>query len=644
MSLVIADGLSLAYGRKVLLEDECFALSPRDRIGLVGPNGSGKSSLMKILSGQKAPDSGELHFMRGARVGYLPQELTSLPEGPLVDSVMAQVPGRTRLDEELAGTQEALSEATDEESQLELAQRLVDLQATVDHFDERFGRHQAEAILAGLGFKPRDLQRRTSELSGGWRMRAALAGLLLTDPDLLMLDEPTNHLDVPTLAWFDAFMRASTRALLLVSHDREFLNRQIDRVLSFEPEGLRSYVGNYDTYKQQRAVEGEQLQSRAARQAVRRAEIESFINRFRAKATKARQVKSREKMLEREERIEVFEARKTVSFRFPEVARSGREVVRAEGVRKAYGENVIYNGLSFQVLRGERVAIVGANGAGKSTLLKIIAGELAPDGGQLVPGHNVTVGYYAQHHTDQLNPAFTVLEELSQLVPDKPQSWVRGVLGSFLFSGDDVEKPISALSGGERARVALASLLVIPSNLLLMDEPTNHLDLDSSEALIEALRGYGGTLIFVSHNRSFVNQLATRVWDVENEAVTEYPGNLDDYFHHRKLVGATESSGTPMPADRPAMSEKERKRAEAEARQARSTREKPIRTEIARLEARIAVLEAKAKEAESALADPELYADFDRARPHMDAYKSARAELEGLYERWDDQQRLLEAL
>jgi ATP-binding cassette subfamily F protein 3 len=643
MSLVIADGLSLAYGSRVLLEDECFAIGPTDRIGLVGPNGTGKSTLMKILDGAKAPDDGELHFMRGARVGYLPQDLTSLPEGPLVDAVMAQVPGRTRLEEELAGTTEALTAATDEQSQMELAQHLADLQATADHFDERFGRHRAEAILAGLGFRPTDLERSTAALSGGWRMRAALAGLLLSEPDLLMLDEPTNHLDVPTLAWFDAFLRASSKALLLVSHDRDFLNRQISRVLSFEPEGLRSYAGNYDDYRRQRTVEAEQLESRAARQAARRAEIEQFITRFRAKASKARQVKSKEKMLARQQRIEVLEQRKTVSFRFPEVVRSGREVLKLDHVRKAFGDNVVYRDLSMQVLRGDRIAIVGVNGAGKSTLLKLVAGEIAPDAGEIAPGHNVTIGYYAQHHTDRLKAANTVLSEIAELVPDKPQSWVRGVLGSFLFSGDDVDKPISALSGGERARVALAHLLVLPSNLLLMDEPTNHLDLDSSEALIEALRGYGGTLLFVSHNRSFVNQLATKVWDIENGQALEYPGNLDDYLHHKHLVGATEAASPGQAAERP-QTEKERKRAEAEARQARSAREKPIRAEIARIEARVAELESAAKVAEAALADPELYADYDRARPHMDLYRTARAELEALYERWDDQQRLLEAV
>jgi ATP-binding cassette subfamily F protein 3 len=648
MSLVIARDLSLAYGARTLLDEESFAIGPTDRIGLVGPNGTGKSTLLKILAGVKAPDSGEIQLMRKARAGYLPQELTSLPEGPLVEAVLAAVPGRTGLEESLAAAEAELAEATHPDDQLDLAHRLAEVREELDHFDEHYGRHRAEQILFGLGFRPEQLEQPTHTLSGGWRMRAALATLLLMDPELLLLDEPTNHLDVPTLAWFDDFLRRSKKALVLVSHDRDFLNHQIDRVVSFEPEGLRSYVGDYDDYKRQRANESEQLQSLAARQAKKRAEVEAFIERFRAKASKAKQVKSREKALAREERVVTLDGRRTLSFRFPEVERAGREVLKVENISKSYGANVIYRGLSVQALRGERIAIVGANGAGKTTLLKIVAGETGVDAGTVARGHNVTIGYYAQHHTERLDPKKTILEEIAQLVPDKPHSWVRGVLGAFLFSGDDVDKPVSALSGGERARVALARLLVLPSNLLLMDEPTNHLDLDSSEALIEALRGYGGTLLFVSHNRSFVNQLATRVWDVAGGKVDDHPGNLDDYLHHQKLLKEAaalppSASAAGVPALRAGLSDRERKRLEAEARQAKSAREKPIRLEIARVEKRIAELELARKEAEAALADPAVYADFDRARPLLDTFNKAKAELDALYERWEEQQLLLES-
>ncbi len=645
MSLLIAHGLSLRYGPKILLDDESFALASTDRVGLVGPNGTGKSTLMKILAGVKAPDDGEVQLVRGARIGYLAQELTAMPDLPVVDAVLSQVPGLGTLKDELAQVEGALAVTADADEQLDLAQRLVDLQDALEHHEARFGRHKAEEILFGLGFSARDLERRTTELSGGWRMRVALASLLLNDPELLLLDEPTNHLDVPTLAWFDDFLRRSRRAILLVSHDRDFLNRQINRVLSFEPEGMRSYSGNYDDYKRLRASEAVLLKSRAERQAKKRAEMEAFIERFRAKASKARQAKSREKMLEREERIDLLEERKVVAFKFPEAPRSGREVLLFDGVTKRYGEKVVYGGFSRQVLRGDRIAIIGANGAGKTTLLKLAAGETTAESGRVTLGHNVGVGYYAQHHTERLDPYKTILDEVSQLVPDQPQSWVRSVLGSFLFSGDDVEKRIAMLSGGERARVALARLLVVSSNLLLMDEPTNHLDLDSSEALIEALKGYSGTLVFVSHNRSFINQLATKVWDVQpGGVVTEWPGNLDDYLYHKSQEQA-EAPGLngASSAARPVLSEKERKRSEAEARQARSARERPIRQEIARLEKRIGEVEAVKKGAEAALASPELYADFERARPHMEAFQRSKDELDALYSAWEEQQLLLES-
>jgi ATP-binding cassette subfamily F protein 3 len=663
MSLVAASGLSLAFGPTVLLEDESFAIGAHDRVGLVGPNGSGKSSLLRILAGRQSPDAGALTWRRGCRIGYLPQDVAALPEGPLVEMVLAAVPGRGALEARLSGAEAALAQAREAEEQLELSQELADLHAELDHFEEHYGRRRAERILTGLGFSGDDLQRRTGTLSGGWRMRAALAGLLLQDPDLLLLDEPTNHLDVPTLAWFDAFLRGTRKALLLVTHDRVFLNRQIGRVLSLEPEGLRSYAGDYEDYRRQRAEEEERLQAQARRQEARRQELQDFIDRFGAKATKARQAQSRRKMLERMEAVEVREGRATLRFEFPEAPRSGREVLRFEGVRKVFGDRVVYRSLDASVLRGERVAVIGPNGVGKSTLLKLAAGELAPDAGTVRLGHSVVAGYYAQHHFERtdvaegsvrtvgaVDPGRTVLETLWDLVPSRGEAWVRGVAGSFLFSGSDVEKPVGVLSGGERARLALARLLLVPANLLLMDEPTNHLDLDSSEALIEALKGYGGTLLFVSHNQSFVNQLATVVWEVKDGAILPYPGNIDDWLYHQRRLEELETGegrpAGPAPAEPGPgrATERERRRAEAEARNARSARERPVRQEIARLEARIEALEGEERSATTALADPATYQDFARARPLVDAQRRARAELEELYARWEEQHRLLATL
>ena len=647
MSLVNASHLSLAYGKKTLLDDASFSINSHDRVGLVGANGTGKSTLLKILAGVQRPDDGTLTFMKGVRAGYLPQDILELPQGSLVESVMAAVPDRGRLTEHLESTETALASAEDDEERLDLSQQLADVHEELTRFEEHYGRHQAERILEGLGFKTKDFAKPVNQLSGGWKMRAALSGLLLMNPDLLLLDEPTNHLDIPSLTWFDGFIKRSAKAVMLVSHDRDFLNRQIDRVLSFEMEGLRGYSGNYEDYKRTRAAEEEELSGRARRQADKRAETEAFIDRFRAKASKARQVQSRIKLLAKEEVIKTLDERATIHFRFPEVPRSGREVIRVEGVSKRFGERVIYEGAEDTVLRGERIAIIGVNGAGKTTLLKIVAGELAPDAGKVTLGHGVSCAYYAQHHTDLLSPDKTILEEVWSLCPTQSQSWVRGVLGAFLFQGDDVEKRIGVLSGGERARVALARLLVIPSNLILMDEPTNHLDLDSTEKLIEALKGYGGTLMFVSHNRSFVNQLATRVWDVKDGKLISWPGNLDDYLYH--LAQEEAAAGVQLAKEEgkavaAGESQKERRRREAQEREVANVKLRPVKDEIGRLEARIAEIEKEQQGIEPQLADPALYNDFARAKPLMDAYQVNKSKLEELYARWEHQQEALAAI
>src|SRR5262245_37441924 len=358
MSLLHARGIALRYGPKVLLEDASFTLGHRDRVGLIGPNGSGKSTLMKILCGRIEPDAGGVQLVRRARAAYLPQELSELPGGSLIDGVLASVPGRVHLESRIAAAQSALAQAASEEDQIELGGELAELHEELAHHDELYGRHRAEEILSGLGFAQESFSRPVAELSGGWKMRAALAALLLQDPELLLLDEPTNHLDVPTLEWFDSFLRRSRKALLLVSHDREFLNRQIDRVLALEPEGLRSYTGDYEDYRRLRAEEEERLLAQAKRQAAKRAQLETFIERFGAKATKAAQARSKEKQLERMEEVVTLEHRDTLRFRFAEAPRSGKEVLRLAGLSKAFGEKVVYRGLDASVQRGERVAVI----------------------------------------------------------------------------------------------------------------------------------------------------------------------------------------------------------------------------------------------------------------------------------------------
>jgi len=616
------------------MDGASFTLGHRDRVGLIGPNGSGKSTLMKIVAGRVEPDGGSVQLVRKARAAYLPQELSELPPGSLLEGVLASVPGRAWLESRITAAEVALAGARSDEEQVELGGELAELHEQLAHHEEIYGRHRAEEILSGLGFSRSAFARPASELSGGWKMRAALASLLLQDPELLLLDEPTNHLDVPTLEWFDAFLRRSRKALLLVSHDREFLDRQIDRVLSFEPEGLRSYAGNYERYLELRAEEEDRLVAQAEKQTRRRAQMQAFIERFRAKATKARQVQSRIKLLEKEEIVQVREERATVRFRFPEAPRSGREVARLDAVSKGYDGRSVYRELSGQVLRGDRIAVIGLNGAGKTTLLKLLAQEVAPDAGTVTLGHNVVAGYFAQHHTERLDPQRTVLEEVHGLVPTQPQSWVRGVLGAFLFSGDEVDKRIGVLSGGERARVALARLLVVPSNFLLMDEPTNHLDLDSSEALIDALTRYQGTLLFVSHNRSFVNGLATQVWEVREGTIDAQPGDLDDWSRRRAAQAVPAAPG----AETRSANASQGLQARRERALQREQRDKvlgPIKRAIAELEQRIAQLEQEKKAAEKQLADPALFSDPARSTPLVTAYRDASRKLEELYARWE---------
>ena len=649
MSLVTVDQISLSFGKKQILDCESFAVQPGEKIGLVGPNGSGKSTLFRILAGEREPDAGEVLFARGVKLGYLPQDILELPPGTLVDSVRAAVPGSEELARSVIAVEEELVAAQDDEARLELSQRLAELHHQLNDFEDRYGRHRAESILSGLGFPEHEFSRDVATLSGGWKMRAALAGLLLLEPDLLLLDEPTNHLDIPSLTWFDQFLRRSSKAVILISHDRDFLNRQISRVMSFETEGMRSYTGNYDSYKRQRAEEELNLEIRARRQAEERAVTERFIDRFRYKASKARQVQSRIKLLEKSEAIQVHEQRATVRFRFPEVPRSGREVVRVNDIHKRFGDKVIYRGVSRTLERGDRVAIIGVNGAGKTTLLKLIAGELPLDQGTITLGHNVQLAYYAQHHTEKLDRNKTILEEIWALVPEKPQSFVRGVLGSFLFQGDDVDKKIEVLSGGERARVALARLLVLPSNLILMDEPTNHLDLDSAERLVEALKEYGGTLLFVSHNRSFINQLATRIWDVRSGSIEEWTGNLDAYLYHQQQVAdgsaegsdAAAASGKAAAAKPKVESDGERRRREAQEREAKAAIQRPLKKKIEQVEVQIAALEVEKKTIEPQLADPALYNDFARSRPLMDRFSELEEKLQALYANWETLQESL---
>jgi ATP-binding cassette subfamily F protein 3 len=494
--MIQIEGISKAFGPQQVFSGASAFLHAGARVGLVGPNGAGKTTLLRLISGEEVADGGAIRIPKGLRLGYLPQELE-------------QDPGLKVLEATHRG---------------------------------RYPEHEAQRILAGLGFAPQDYDRPLLSLSGGYRMRVALAHLLLTAPDILLLDEPTNHLDADTQAWFEQFLLRSRATMLVVSHDTAFLNRVVTHIWEIHQRTIRTYVGNYERYRQIRQARAAQLEAAAQAQARQVARVQRFVERFRYKATKARQVQSRLKQLQRLRQVERERDPKRVRFRFPEPSPSGRLVFELQGVGKSYGRHTVYRALHFRVERGQRVALLGDNGVGKSTLLKILAGVLPIDHGECLVGHGVTVHYFAQHQADVLNPAHTVLDALAEVAPRAELPWLRAVAGAFLFSGDEQYKPISVLSGGERSRVALARMLLNPANTLLLDEPTNHLDPASVDVLTDALVDFPGTIVFISHDPVFLTRVATRVVEIEDGTALDYPGDYEYYLRKRAQELAAEAA------------------------------------------------------------------------------------------------------
>ena len=652
MSLVSVLDLSLALIRKKLFDGIGFQVEPGDRIGLVGPNGSGKTTLLKLITGEISPDIGEIRMANGTRIGYLPQDVHETLSGALIQSVLDSIPGRMGLRDEITKIEQHLKDNQQKQGEEELAVRLAELHQETADLDGRFPSHGAEKILLGLGFESDDFKKPVASLSEGWKMRAALGSLLYQNPDLLLLDEPTNHLDIPSIRWLEQFLENYRGALMLVCHDRDFLNRQIKRVISFEPEGMRRYSGNYDFYLKAREEEKKSLEARARNQEQKIKEAKNFIERFRAKDSKARQAQSKIKLIKKMELVRSHRKEKTIHFSFPQVPRSGRVVVSIEEVSKGYGEKPLYKDLNLTVLKGERVAIIGPNGSGKTTLLRIVSGEIDADQGRIALGHGVSMSSYAQHHSEMLDPHKTIIEEVYQIVPHETIGFVRGVCGAFLFSGEDVDKAIGVLSGGERARVCLAKILVKPGNLLAMDEPTNHLDLISSEILIDALEDFNGTLLFVSHNQSFINRLATKIWDIREGRILEYPGSLYEYYDHlsrsdhnpladpqRDGGGTKDQVQKSVQKSRP--NRKMIRRQKAEKRQLISDTLKPIHDELSQLEERIGALEKREEELEKILAEADIIRDKSKYLPLLNEYGDAKRALEELMQRWESKQKEL---
>lgn len=604
--MIHIESVTKQYATKTLFAGASAHLRPETRVGLVGRNGTGKTTLLRIMVGEDGFDDGSIRKRPGLRIGYLPQEL----------------------------------DAPTELTVLQAAHR------------EIYPEHEAKRILSGLGFGDTDWHRTLGTYSGGYRMRVALGHLLLSNPDVLLLDEPTNHLDKPTQAWFESFLLASKTTMLIVSHETSFLDRVTTHIWEIRDQHVKEYHGNYSMFQSVRAQREAQEASAARRQAREVARVQRFVDRFRAKATKAKQVQSRIKQLEKIKLIETRRPPKRLRFRFPQPAQSGIQVLELNQICKRYDETVVYEGMNFSVECGQRVALVGENGAGKSTLLKILAGVLPFESGTRREGHGVTLHYFAQHQAEILDPEHSVLESLIEAAPQAETNRLRSIAGVFLFSGNDQHKPIKALSGGERNRVALARMLAEPANTLLLDEPTNHLDPGSVDVLTDALRDFQGTIVFISHDPTFLSRIATRVVEIDAGQVMDYCGDYEYYLWKRSQeLEAVQEQHEAHASDRPP-GRRTRQRATPSTNTPPGTPTRRDMTkminrlekQVARAEAEIAAMEDRIKARAAELATPELYQDFPRWHALHHEHECWQQELDTLTTSWSTRAAELEAL
>src|SRR3984957_4703181 len=541
-------GAGKRFGPKILFEDLNWLITPKERVGIVGANGTGKSTLLKVLAGIESLDYGSVNVMKGIRAGYLPQDGITLTGRTVFDeclAVFAEIHALEAEQQDLAHRMSELDQSAPEYQQI--ADRYHHVQSEFTARDGYNIESRVGAVLTGLGFRREDWPRRVEEFSGGWQMRIALAKLLLEEPNLLLLDEPTNHLDLEARNWLESYLETYPNAFVLISHDRFFLDVTVSRIAEIWNKRVWFYTGGYSKYEQQKTERRAQLEAAYANQRDRIEQLEAFINRFRAQATKAKQVQSRIKELEKIERIEIPPDEKTIHFRFPQPKPSGRVVAEFRNVAKSYGSKLVFSGASFNIERGDRVALVGINGAGKSTMIKLLSGEEPVSEGDYVLGHNVAPDYFAQDQYKALDTEATILDDLGSVAPRSSNTELRTILGSFLFSEDDVFKRIGVLSGGERNRYALARMLMMPGNFMLLDEPTNHLDIRAKDVLLTALRAYSGTVVFVSHDRYFIDKLATRVIEVADGEVRVFPGNYEEYLWRKNGGGTLTVSVSPPP-------------------------------------------------------------------------------------------------
>jgi ATP-binding cassette subfamily F protein 3 len=674
--------LTKSFGDRVLFDHVTWQITDRERVGLCGPNGAGKTTLLRMMAGLDEPDSGAVLKPAALTTGYLPQDGLAHSGHTLFEEASSAFGELIAMKAEMHALEGRLGDPTIPEPEHDaMLHRYSDLQ---DQFRLREGYSielKTATVLQGLGFKTTDFERPTETFSGGWQMRIALAKLLLVQPSLLLLDEPTNHLDLEARNWLEDYLNAYPHAVILVSHDRFFLDAVVTRIADLTLRTLTDYHTNYSGYLAEHHERIEALRKAKREQDEEVARVKMFIDRFRYQATKASQVQSRIKMLEKVVPIEVPPERKKIHFDFPPCAKSGRMVLELKHARKAYGDLVVFRDVGLHIERGDRIALVGPNGVGKSTLMRMLSDEEAPDAGTRTLGHNVVMQYFAQDEATRMDPAPTVYETLASGSPLQMVPMIRNILGGFLFSGDDVYKHVRVLSGGERTRLAVARMLLRPSNTLLLDEPTNHLDLDSKEVLLDALVDYGGTLIFVSHDRYFVERLATKIIEVGNGTAVLFPGTYKEFLWHKEHAGqagqagqvererhdgktvgrafqarqkdaAPKKGGDPKrvalhPTDQKHAKEQkssheEKKRADAEAR--KKSRELQARRErIESLESRIAETEAAIREIEQQMSAPGFYDDRAAAQPVIDRHQALMWQVGDLMSQWEELQSLKEA-
>ncbi len=632
--MISINKLSYFLGDRVLYDEASLFITPKDKIGLIGLNGTGKSTLLKMISGDTEPSEGDISMSKGITIGFLNQDLLSYQsDEPILEVAMLAFQEAHDLQHQM----DQVLHEMETNYRDELVNKLAKLQERFEAVEGYTIQSRAEEILEGIGFKTEDLKRPLREFSGGWRMRVMLAKLLLEQPSLLMLDEPTNHLDLPSIKWLEGYLQSYEGAFIIVSHDRRFLNASIDKIVEVYQGDLHAYAGNYDFYEEEKELRNEIQQNAFENQQQKIRQAERFIERFKAKATKAKQAQSKAKQLQKMDRIEaVVDDTAQVNFKFNFKTKSGRHVVRLENISKSYGDLEILDATVAHIERGDKIALIGANGKGKSTVLRIVGGAESHEG-KVELGHNVMTSFYAQHQLEALDIESEIIEELKQQGTGKTEQELRGVLGCFLFTDDEVFKKIKVLSGGEKSRVALAKTLISESNFLMLDEPTNHLDMLSVGILVQALQQFEGTFLLVSHDRDFISKVATKIWWIEDQQIKEYPGTYEEFEWWMEQREKNQSKTPESSAsNKPQKSKKQNTKPKLDNKE-----EKTLKREIGEIETTIETLEGEIATLEAQLAEPEVYENEERLSEVNQVYQQKKTSLNEVTEKWEQ---LLEKL